>query len=307
VLVVVAPGQGAQKPGFLAGWLELPGAAAALNAASAAAGLDLAGLGLNGSEDAIQDTACAQPLLVAAGLIAGAALAGAGVKPDLVAGHSAGEITAAGLAGALTPDAAAAFAAARGRAMAEASVLAPTGMTAILGGDAAEVAAAIAAAGLEVANFNGPGQIVAAGRLGDLARLPGFLPARTRTRALKVAGAFHTKYMRPALAAVAGAIRAAGLKDPAIPLVSSVDGAVVQTAAGIEDRLAGQIIQPVRWDLVMERLAALGTTGLLELPPAGTLAAIAKRHLPGVELFKLDTPDQLDDARAFALRHQEAA
>lgn len=304
VLVIAAPGQGAQTPGFLAPWLDDPDAAEALAGYSEAAGLDLAHFGTQADADAIRDTAVAQPLLVAAGLITGQALLRADVSgPDLLVGHSVGELTAAGLAGVLTPGEAVSLVAERGRAMADASARTPTGMTAILGGDRNEVLAALAAQGLTPANDNGPGQIVAAGTLEQLAALAENPPEKARLIPLSVAGAFHTTHMSPAIERLTTAAQGISPADPSVPLVSNQDGAVVLDGGEVLRRIVGQVASPVRWDLCMATLLAHGITGLLEVSPAGTLTGIARRALKGVATFALKTPDQLTDARAFCTEH----
>jgi len=301
VLAVLAPGQGSQKPGFLAPWLDLPGTEARLRWWSALAGIDLIHLGTAADADEIRDTARTQPLLVAAALVAAEHL-GADDQ-GVVAGHSVGEIAAAALAGVLTPEAAVTFAAVRGREMAAACALEPTGMSAVLGGDADEVVAAIDAAGLYPANRNGAGQIVAAGSRAGLEKFTASPPAKARVIALQVAGAFHTPYMAPAekaLAAVAGGI------TPATPkriLLSNADGAGVNDGATMLARLVAQVTAPVRWDLCLATLADLGVTGIIELPPAGTLAGLAKRELKGVEIVAVNTPDDLAAARDLVARH----
>lgn len=303
MLAVLAPGQGAQKPGFLQSWLDLAGAPARLRSWSALAGIDLIHLGTAADAEEIKDTAKTQPLLVAAALLAAEQLpmAGAGV----VAGHSVGEIGAAALAGVLTPDSAITFAAVRGREMAAACALEPTGMTAVLGGDTDEVLAAIDAAGLYPANRNGAGQIVAAGSRAGLEKFTQAPPAKARVIALQVAGAFHTPYMAPAekaLAAVAGTITPA---DPTRVLLSNADGVGVDDGATMLARLVAQVTAPVRWDLCMRTLAELGVTGVIELPPAGTLAGLIKRELknPAPEIVTLNTPDDLNAARDLIARH----
>ena len=310
VLVIASPGQGAQTPGFLTPWLEDPAAAAALAAYSEAAALDLVHFGTEADTESIRDTAVAQPLLVAAGLITGRALLQDALAsdfpgPDLWVGHSVGELTAAGLAGVLTSSEAVALVAERGRAMADASAQTPTGMTAVLGGDRDEVLSALAAQGLTPANDNGPGQIVAAGTLKQLAALADNPPAKARLIPLSVAGAFHTLHMAPAIDRLALAAAQISPADTVIPLVSNQDGAVVSDGAEVLRRIIGQVANPVRWDLCMDTLVARGITGLLEVSPAGTLTGIARRALKGVATFALKTPDQLTEARAFCAEHAE--
>jgi [acyl-carrier-protein] S-malonyltransferase len=297
VLVLVAPGQGAQTPGFLTPWLELPGAADRIEEWSAAAGLDLAHFGTKADADAVRDTKVAQPLLVAAGLLSAGEL---GVAPDLVAGHSVGEITACVLAGVLPVRDAMAFVAARGRAMADAAAVTETGMSAVLGGDADAVTAHLERLGLTPANINGGGQIVAAGTAGQLAALAEDKPDKARVVALKVAGAFHTAHMAPAVATLEALAPSLAVSDPKLPYVSNRDGQVVSSGTDVVRRLVAQVSSPVRWDLCMETFKARGVTAIIEVSPGGTLVGLAKRALPGVRTVALKTPDDLDAARALA-------
>lgn len=303
VLAILAPGQGAQTPGFLAPWLADPAAQDQISAYSAVTGIDLAHYGTDADADAIRATDVAQPLLVAAGLLAGRALLSEGAGPDVVAGHSVGEITAAALTGVLSDEDALAFVAARGRGMAAASNVRPTSMMAVVGGQPDEVLAAIEAAGLTAANNNGPGQIVAAGTVDQLSALSANPPARARLIPLSVAGAFHTEHMQPALTQLTDLANTLSTADPATRLLSNADGAVVSDGPEVLARLVSQVANPVRWDLCLTTLADLGVTGIVELTPAGTLTGIAKRNLKGVALFNLNTPEQLDDARTFVAEH----
>ena len=303
MIVIVAPGQGSQTPGFLAPWLELPGTAEHLAALSDAAGVDLAAHGTTSDEETIKDTAVAQPLLVGAGLLAMRALGGTdGV--GALAGHSVGEITAAAAAGVLDEADAMRLVALRGRGMAEASAATPTGMSAVLGGTPDEVLATLERHGLTPANVNGAGQVVAAGSLEALSALADDPPAKARVVPLKVAGAFHTTYMQPAVDALAAAAAELSPAEATVPLVSNRDGEVVTGGREVLDRLVAQVSSPVRWDLCMERFATLGVTAVIELPPAGTLVGLAKRALKGVELLAVKGPDDLDAARTLIEEHR---
>ena len=272
-----------------------------------AAELDLLNYGTEADAETIRDTAVAQPLLVAAGLIAAralfpsstATLGGAG----MVAGHSVGELTAAALTGVISAETTMVLVRERGRAMAKASAVTPTSMTAVVGGDREEVLAALELHGLTPANNNGSGQIAAAGTLAQLKAFADDPPRRTRLFPLSVAGAFHTHHMAPAVAHLEGLTREVSTGDPRMALLSNADGSVVSGGADFLNRIVSQVASPVRWDLCMATMAAAGVTGFLELVPAGTLTGIAKRNLKGVELFSLNTPDQLDDARAFCEKH----
>ncbi|MET7649973.1 MULTISPECIES: ACP S-malonyltransferase [unclassified Streptomyces] len=302
MLVLVAPGQGAQTPGFLTPWLELPGAAARVAAWSDAIGLDLAHYGTQADADEIRDTAVAQPLLVAAGILSATALGE--VAPGAVAGHSVGEITAATFAGVLDDTAALTLVRRRGLAMAEAAAITETGMSALLGGDPEVSVAHLEKLGLTPANINGAGQIVAAGTLEQLAALNEDKPEGVRKVVpLKVAGAFHTRHMAPAVEALAKAAVELTPADPKVRYVSNRDGQSVATGAEILERLVGQVANPVRWDLCMETFKELGVTALVEVSPGGTLVGLAKRALPGVKTLALKTPDDLDAARELIAEH----
>ncbi|MFF7810879.1 ACP S-malonyltransferase [Streptomyces roseolus] len=311
MLVLVAPGQGAQTPGFLTPWLELPGAADRLAAWSDAIGLDLVHYGTKADADEIRDTAVAQPLLVAAGLLSATALGtgasaadGAGLRPGVVAGHSVGEFTAAAFAGVLDDTAALRLVRTRGLAMADAAAIAPTGMSALLGGDPEVTVPHLEKLGLTPANVNGAGQIVAAGTLEQLAALAEDKPEGVRRVVpLKVAGAFHTHHMAPAVATLEQAAKELTPADPDVTYVSNKDGQAVATGAEVLARLVGQVANPVRWDLCMETFQALGATALIEVCPGGTLTGIAKRALPGVATVALKTPDDLDAARTLVAEH----
>jgi [acyl-carrier-protein] S-malonyltransferase len=311
VLVIVAPGQGAQTPGFLQPWLEDPRFASRFDWLSTVAGIDLAHYGTQADAETIRETQIAQPLLVATGLVAALEVfphpADVFDQIGAVAGHSVGEIAAITGARVITAEQAMVLVRERGKAMAEAAGRTPTGMTAVLGGEREEVLAAIDKHGLTPANDNGPGQIVAAGTLEQLRAFADEPPAKARLMPLSVAGAFHTQHMAPAVGHLAGLARSVSVHDPRTRVISNKDGQVVHHGREVLARIVGQIASPVRWDLCLETMVDLGVTGILAMPPAGTLTGIAKRALKGVETFALKTPDQLDDARAFCAKHGEAS
>lgn len=311
MLVVVAPGQGAQTPGFLKPWLEDPRFASRFDWLSTVAGLDLAHYGTEADADTIRRTEIAQPLLVATGLVTVLEVfphpADAFEQVGAVAGHSVGEIAAATGARVITAEQAMVLVRERSKAMADAAAQTPTGMTAVLGGDREEVLAAIGKHGLTVANDNGPGQIVAAGTLEQLQAFADEPPTKARLMPLSVAGAFHTQHMEPAVGHLAGLARSVSVHDPRTRVISNRDGKVIHDGREVLARIVGQIASPVRWDLCLETMEDLGVTGILEMPPAGTLTGIAKRALKGVETFALKTPDQLDAAREFCAKHGEAS
>jgi len=298
VIVVVCPGQGSQTPGFLTPWLSLPGFEADLEAMSAAVGLDLLEHGTTSSADVIRDTAVAQPLIVAAGLLTLKALLADGRRDRIsgIAGHSVGEITAAAGAGILSSTDALRFVRERGLAMASAAALEPTGMSAVIGANEEELLALLATLDLEPANFNGGGQIVVAGALPALATLSEAPPARARVIPLQVAGAFHTRYMGPARNHLADVAQTVSANAPTIPVWSNNDGDRVTDGARFVELLVGQVSSPVRWDRCMESFAAAGVTGIIELAPAGALTGLAKRGLKGVPSVAIKTPDDLPAA-----------
>ncbi|MCF3106849.1 ACP S-malonyltransferase [Streptomyces roseoverticillatus] len=302
MLVLVAPGQGAQTPGFLTPWLDLPGVEDRLREWSAAIGLDLVHYGTNADADEIRDTAVAQPLLVASALVSARQLFPAADDfarlVGAAAGHSVGELAAAALTGVLPEQSAMELVRKRGLAMAEAAAVTETGMAALLGGDPEVVVPHLEKLGLTPANVNGAGQIVAAGTAEQIAALAEDKPEGTRkVVALKVAGAFHTHHMAPAVSALEAAVQELSPADPHTRYVSNKDGGVVASGAEVVQRLVGQVANPVRWDLCMETFKELGVTALLEVAPGGTLTGLAKRALPGVKTLALKSPADLDAAR----------
>ncbi|WP_187329881.1 MULTISPECIES: ACP S-malonyltransferase [Micrococcaceae] len=300
MLAIVCPGQGSQTPGFLAPWLELPSVEGQLAALSEIAGIDLKAHGTTSDEETIKDTAVAQPLIVAAGLVAAKSLFDVELStlPVILAGHSVGEITASALAGVLTESEAMTFVRERANSMAAAAAVTPTGMSAVVGGDPAEVLAAIEAAGATPANVNGAGQTVAAGTFEQLKALAENPPAKARVIPLKVAGAFHTSHMAPAVSALEDLKPSLSPQNPAVPLLSNYDGKEVTAGPAAVESLIAQVSRPVRWDQCMETLVERGVTGVIELAPAGTLAGLAKRGMPGVKTVAVKTPEDLSAALA---------
>jgi len=299
MLAFIAPGQGAQTPGMLTPWIKDPAAKLLLTQWSHEIELDLVRLGTTADADEIKDTANAQPLIVAAGLLGARALGNA--KLAMVAGHSVGEITVAAIAGVIDDVDAMKLVRARGIEMAKAAALKPAGMAAVLGGDREVVLRAIADLGLVAANDNGGGQIVAAGDLDALAQLA---PEGARVRALAVAGAFHTSYMQPAVEPLRAIASGVEVHEPRIGVISNKDGAVLHDGREILDRIVAQISNPVRWDLCMTTLAK-HVSGALEVPPAGTLVGLLKRAVPIIETFALKAAEDVTLAKEFIARHQD--
>lgn len=299
VIIAVFPGQGSQTPGFLTPWLEHEGARERIAQFSDQAQVDLLAAGTEWDADRIRDTKVAQPLIVAASLLSYEALIqAAGTAPTGVAGHSVGELAALAAAHVLTDAESLRLVGIRGRAMAQAADAAPTGMSAVIGGNADDVLARLEAAHLTAANHNGGGQIVAAGALADLAELAADPPRGTRVIPLQVAGAFHTHYMAPAVDTLRTAAAQAEASDPSLTLWTNSDGSVVDSGRAAVDLMVAQVASPVRWDLCMASFAEHGVDGIIELAPAGTLVGLAKRGLRGVPSVAVKTPDDLAAAAA---------
>jgi len=292
VIIAVFPGQGSQTPGFLTPWLQLEGAAARLAEYSEWAGVDLVAAGTDWDADQIRDTRVAQPLIVAASLLSWGALAERAAFAG-VAGHSVGEFAAAAATGVLSDEDALRLVGIRGRAMAEAASAEQTGMSAIIGGDEPSIVTRLEQLDLTPANYNGAGQLVAAGSLAALQALSADPPAGTRVIPLQVAGAFHTRYMAPAVDALRQAAATVAPADPDRTLWSNRDGASVGSGAEFLDLLVDQVASPVRWDLCMAAFAADDVTGIVEFSPAGTLTGLAKRALRGVPGVAVKSPDDL--------------
>jgi [acyl-carrier-protein] S-malonyltransferase len=298
VIVIVCPGQGSQTPGFLEPWLTESSFRDQLSGISDAVGIDLVAHGTVSDADTIRDTAVAQPLIVSAGLLTLSALLADGRRDKVggIAGHSVGELTAAAGARILSETDAVAFVRERGAAMARAAAETPTGMSAVIGADETELLAKLDELGLSPANYNGGGQIVVAGALDALAQLAENPPARARVIPLQVAGAFHTRYMQPAVAHLQEFAGTLATADPILPIWTNKDGSRVTSGAEFLKLLVGQVSSPVRWDLTMESFATAGVTGIIEVAPAGALVGLAKRGLKGVPAVAIKTPDDLPAA-----------
>jgi [acyl-carrier-protein] S-malonyltransferase len=294
---MLAPGQGSQTPGMLASWLELPGAADRIATWSQSSGLDLARLGTTATAEEITDTSVTQPLVVAATLLAWEELSKRGLLAGsdfTAAGHSVGEIAAYAIAGVISSDDAVALAATRGAEMAKACATEPTGMSAVLGGEESDVLSRLEDLDLVPANRNAAGQIVAAGSLAALGKLSEDPPAKARVRPLATAGAFHTHYMASATDGYAAAAASISTSEPTATLLSNADGQPVTSASDAMSKLVAQLTRPVRWDLCTEMLRQSNVTAIIEFPPAGTLAGIAKRELKGVPTHAVKAPADLD-------------
>lgn len=301
MLVVVCPGQGSQTPGMLNAWLELEDFRTSIEAQQAAADIDIIAHGTTSDADTIRDTAIAQPLIVASSVASMATLDLSGAAG--VAGHSVGEIAAAVAAKVFTPEIGIRFVSERANQMAKAARAEKTSMAAVLGGDQEVVEARLAELGLEPANYNGGGQIVAAGSADAIAALQAEGPAGARVIPLQVAGAFHTRYMASAAESLGLFAETVVAEDPKLRLWTNSDGREISSGNEYLNLLVNQVKSPVRWDLCMQALVEAGVTGILEVAPGGTLVGLAKRGMPGVETLALKSPENLDAAREFIKNH----
>ena len=308
MIAIVCPGQGAQTPGFFAPWLEIPTFKEAIESMQASTGFDFIKHGTVSDADTIRDTAVAQPLIVGAGIASAMTLFGGKSAAEIgisgVSGHSVGEITAAAISGVFSADDAIKFVKVRADAMAEASAVEKTSMAAVVGGEQNVVEARLAELGLEPANYNGGGQIVAAGSAEAIAALQAEGPAGARVIPLQVAGAFHTRYMGSAVAVLGDYSNGVTASDPATKLWTNAGGKLVDSGTTFKDLLVKQVSSPVRWDLCMAAMLDAGVTAIIEVSPAGTLTGLAKRSMPGVESVALKTPENLDAALALINNHR---
>ena len=300
----MTPGQGSQTSGMFSSWVEVESNKKLLKEFSDLVDIDLLHFGTIANQSEITATDIAQPLLTALALISFSSLKIEANPKTVFSGHSVGEFSAACLAGFYSDKTAMKLVAVRGRAMAEAaSSNSATGMSAVLGGDKSDVIKHIEQFDLVPANVNSNGQIVASGLLTNLENLSANPPASTKVRKLEVAGAFHSQFMKSAESEVEKEFANVELNDPSNSFVSNKDGSIVLEPQELKSRLISQITSPVRWDLCQAKMIELGVTGMLELAPGGVLTGIAKREMPGVELFALKSPEDIDSARAFIDKH----
>lgn len=308
MIALTCPGQGAQSQGFLSPWLEIELFRSSIESYSEILKMDLTYLGTEASAEEIRDTRVAQPLIVAAGLASHEVLADALSQAAVfegVAGHSVGEITAASIAGVLSIESALGFVKTRGEQMAIAASLESTSMAAVVGGDQEAVLTYLDENGLFAANFNGPGQIVAAGSAANIAALIGNPPLGTRVVGLAVAGAFHTAFMETAKEPLRSLAASLKTTDPELIIWSNNDGSRIESGARFLELLIEQVSKPVRWDKTMNQMISAGVAAVLELLPGGTLTGIAKRAMPGVSTLALKTPADLDKAADFVKEHSK--
>ena len=307
MIAIVCPGQGAQSPGFFAPWLELDIFKQVVERLADASGIDLLKHGTVSDADTIRDTAIAQPLIVSAGIASAAVLFDSPTWPEsgklAAAGHSVGEITAAAVSGVLSDEDAIKFVTNRGNAMASAAALQPTSMAAVVGGDEKVVLEKLESLGLEPANFNGGGQIVAAGTAEAIELLKQDAPAGSRVIALQVAGAFHTRFMQPAVDVLSQYAQTLTPQAPNMKLFTNATGELESSGKNFVELMVRQVSNPVRWDLCMASMLKQGVTAIIELSPAGTLTGLAKRSMPGIESVAVKTPENIEAALSLINNH----
>ena len=304
MLSIVTPGQGSQSAGMLSSWLKDNESLTLINQFSDICETDLLKLGTISNQSEVTATNNAQPLLASIAFLSARQLNWKKYQGMIFSGHSVGELSACCLAGFYSMQDAMQLVSVRGNAMAEAAVSSQaTGMSAVLGGKKEEVIKHIQNYNLVPANVNSEGQIIASGLLTDLERLAENPPDSTKVRALDVAGAFHSEFMKPAEAKLAQQFNQISLNMPRYRYISNKDGSVVTESSDLKNRLVSQISSPVRWDMCQATMKVLGVTGMLELAPGGVLTGIAKREMPGVELFAIKSPEDITAAQDFIDKH----
>jgi [acyl-carrier-protein] S-malonyltransferase len=300
----VTPGQGSQTSGLYSSWITDEATKKIVKKYSELIDLDLVHYGTVASQSEITATNIAQPLLTALAFMTFGKLKIESNESIIYSGHSVGEFSAACLAGFYSKKTAMKLVSVRGKAMAEAAASnSATGMSAVLGGDKAEVIKHIEQFDLVPANVNSNGQIVASGLLTNLEKLSANPPASTKVRKLEVAGAFHSQFMKSAESELEKEFTQVELTKPTCSFISNRDGQIITDSTDLKNRLISQITSPVRWDLCQAKMVEQGVTGMLELAPGGVLNGIAKREMPGVELFAIKSPEDIDTAQAFIDKH----
>jgi len=299
------PGQGSQKVGMARALaLAFPESAAVFEEADDALGFALSRLVFEGPEDELQLTANTQPAILAASVAAARALAGRGLAPDWVAGHSLGEYSALVTAGVLSLRDAVVTVRRRGQYMQEAVPVGEGSMAAILGLElpAVEAACQEAAQGQVVApaNVNSPGQVVIAGHAAAVDRASERCKQAGAKRALRlpVSAPFHCALMMPAQQRLAADLALLSLDDALVPLVNNVDARPVRAAAEIRDGLVRQVSGTVRWQESVERLAREGVDTVVEVGPGTVLAGLARKIDKGLRVLGVDDPSSLETAVA---------
>jgi len=305
-LAFVFPGQGSQSVGMLDGFSGSAAVRALLEQADAALGESLSTLIAQGPAETLALTVNTQPAMLATGYACWLAWRDAGgPEPAAVAGHSLGEYTALTMAGGIEVGDALRLVRLRAQAMQEAVPVGQGGMAAILGIDddkvrqaCAEAASAVPGEVVEPANYNAPAQVVIAGHKAAVERACERARALGAKRALPlpVSAPFHSSLLRPAGERLAQALAAVELRAPRVPLVNNIDVAIETEPARIRDALVRQSYGPVRWVEVVQRLKALGVTGVVEFGPGKVLASLVSRIDRTLQVAAVYDPASLEAA-----------
>ena len=293
------PGQGSQSVGMAGEWLRSSRCAReALDEAADVLGFDLAGLMDQGPEAELADTYNQQPVLLAASVAILRAAYEQLPEPSFVAGHSLGEYSALVAAGSIGYPDALRLVRERGRLMREAGQRQPGRMAAILGLDDSAVEAVCAATpGVEVANYNAPGQVVISGTVAGVDAAVESLTALGAKRCvvLPITIAAHSALMAQAAEAFATVVDRVAPMDAAIPVVANLSGKPIRDAAEIRAELKGQLTGSVRWTDSVLALADAGVTDFYEIGSGRVLCGLVKRVLreragPAPRLHPMETP-----------------
>jgi [acyl-carrier-protein] S-malonyltransferase len=277
-----------------------------LRQAEAASGQPIRKVMLEGPMEALTRTEVAQPALFCVALAVTDAARARGLQPDLVAGHSLGEYTAAAGSGAISVEDGIELVSLRGRLMGEIGDERPGAMAAVIGLDADKLGTlceeAAAAGMVTLANINSPTQIVVSGEEDGVAKLMELAEEAGASRVVKlqVAAAFHSELMKPVQEQMAEAVRDVAWSNPRVPVASNSRGAIVDDAESLQAALVEQIASPVRWVECVQALVGAGATTFLESGPGRVLGGLVRQIHPDADVFSADSPARLDE---FAAEH----
>jgi len=283
----VFPGQGSQKIGMADAVLDLPNARARFDQASARLGRDLLAI-CSGSADGqlsdLDDTRNTQPALFVIESLLVDALRAQGRTPDLVAGHSLGELVALYAAGVFDADTGLSLLQRRSELMAAAGGGA---MTALIGFERSELEQRVASTeGVVIANDNSSAQVVISGTPEAVAAVSSQLRCK-RALPLPVSGAFHSPFMAAAAAAFAAELESTPFADATVPVLSNTDPTPATAGATLKARLSTQMTSGVRWRETMEQLEANSIDTAVEIGPGNVLSGLIRRACPSLSIAQI--------------------